>query len=98
MKTVDFDYLLLFTLPSCPQCKGLKQNLKKVGLEYLESDEYEKFNVNHVPTLIVMANRKGHRHEESKRHEGYMTEDELNEFVKGTSCTRWMKIDDVIYD
>ena len=98
MKTVDFDYLLLFTLPSCPQCKGLKDSLKKVGLEYMESDEYDKYNVDHVPTLIIMKNKKENQHVEGKRHEGYMTPEELNEFAKGSSCTRWFKTDDVIYD
>jgi glutaredoxin len=90
MKKYDYDYLLLFSLPSCPQCKGLAQSLAKTGLEYEKSEEYEKYGVTEVPTLILMESKKGHRHEEAKRHTGFMTEDELNEFVKGTSCTRWI--------
>lgn len=91
MKKYDNDYLLLFSLPSCPQCKGLAQSLQKTGLEYEKSEEYEKYNVEEVPTLILMSAHKGHIHKEEKRHIGFMTEDELNEFVKGTSCTRWLK-------
>ena len=91
MKKTDYDYLLLFTLPSCPQCKGLKMSLKETGLEYEESEEYEKYNVNHVPTLILMENKKNHLHAEKKRRVGYMTPDELNEFVRGSSCTRMIE-------
>lgn len=91
MKKYDYDYLLLFTLPSCPQCKGLAQSLAKTGLEYEKSEEYEKYNIMHVPTLILMEAKKGHTHKEAKRHSGYMTPEELNEFVKGSSCTRWIK-------
>ena len=88
MKKADLDYLILFGSPSCPQCRGLKQSLKKTGLEYEESDDYEKFNVEHLPTLILMGAKKNHVHEEQKRHVGYMTPDELNEFVKFSSCGR----------
>lgn len=98
MKKYDNDYLILFSLPSCPQCKGLKQSLKKTGIEYEESEEYDKYNVNEVPTLILMETRHGHRHEETKRHTGFMTEDEVNEFVKGTSCTRYIEKNEVIPD
>ena len=90
MKKYDSDYLLLFTLPSCPQCRGLKESLKKTGLEYEESNEYDEYNIQHVPTLILMKSQtnKGHTHREASRVTGYMTEEELNDFVKGTSCTR----------
>lgn len=91
MKKLDTDYLLLFSSPSCPQCNALKQTFKKTGLEYEESNEYEKYNVDHLPCLILMGTHRGHVHKEEKRHIGFMTEDELNEFVKGTSCTRWFK-------
>lgn len=91
MKKYDNDYLLLFSLPSCPQCKGLAMSLNETGLEYEKSEEYEKYGVEEVPTLILMANQKGHTHKELKRHTGFMTVDELNEFVRGTSCTRWIK-------
>lgn len=91
MKKTDYDYLLLFTLPSCPLCNGLKTALKITGLEYEESEEYEKYNIKSVPTLILMVNKKNHLHEEAKRHEGYMTPEELNEFVKGSSCTRMVE-------
>ena len=90
MMKFDLDYLLLFSSPSCPQCRGLKESLKKTGLEYEESDNYEAFNVDHLPTLILMESKKYHRHEEQKRHVGYMTPDELNEFVKFSSCGRRM--------
>lgn len=90
MNKCDFDYLLLFSSPSCPQCRGLKESLKKTGLEYEESNNYEGFNVEHLPTLILMESKKFHRHEEQKRHVGYMTPDELNEFVKHSSCGRRM--------
>ncbi len=98
MKKYDNDYLLLFSLPSCPQCNGLKQSLKKTGLEYETSDEYEKYGVDEVPTLILMESRKTRIHEATKRHTGYMTPDELNDFVRNTSCTRWIKASDVIND
>ena len=93
MKKYDCDYLLLFTLPSCPQCNGLKNSLKETGLEYEESTEYDKYNIMHVPTLILMKTKKFHKHEEGKRKTGYMTPDELNEFVVGSSCTRLIKKD-----
>ena len=96
MKKSDFDYLLLFTLPSCPQCNGLKRSLKETGLEYEESDEYDKYNIMSAPTLILMKAKKNHMHEEGKRCTGYMTPDELNEFVKGSSCTRWIKKEEVV--
>jgi glutaredoxin len=90
MKKADFDYLILFSSPSCPQCRGLKESLKKTGLEYEESDDYDTFNVTELPTLVFMEAKKNHRHEEKKRHVGYMTPDELNEFVKLSSCGRRM--------
>lgn len=96
MKKSENDYLLLFTLPSCPQCNGLKMSLKKVGLEYEESDEYDKYNIMSVPTLILMKVKRDRKHEEEKRCTGYRTPDELNEFVKGSSCTRWIKKEGVI--
>lgn len=98
MKKYDYDYLLLFSLPSCPQCKGLKMSLKETGLEYEESKEYDEYNVEEVPTLILMVNKKGHIHAEAKRHVGYMTPQELNEFVRGTSCTRWIRVETDIKD
>lgn len=88
MKKADFDYLILFSSPSCPQCRGLKQSLKTTGLEYEERDDYDTFNVTELPTLILMESKKNHVHEEQKRHIGYMTADELNEFVKFSSCGR----------
>lgn len=90
MKKADFDYLILFSSPSCPQCRGLKQSLKTTGLEYEERDDYDTFNVTELPTLILMESKKNHIHEEQKRHVGYMTPDELNEFVKFSSCGRRM--------
>lgn len=88
MKKADMDYLILFSSPSCPQCKGLKRSLQETGLEYEESDDYDGFNVTELPTLILMEAKKYHKHEEEKRHVGFMTVDELNEFVKLSSCGR----------
>lgn len=88
MNKNDFDYLILFSSPSCPQCNALKQSLKKTGLEYEERDDYDEFGVMHLPTLILMEAKKNHWHEEKKRHVGFMTVDELNEFVKLSSCGR----------
>ena len=90
MKKTDFDYLILFSSPSCPQCRGLKESLKKTGLEYEESDDYDTYNVTELPTLVFMEAKKNHRHEEKKRHVGFTTVDELNEFVKLSSCGRRM--------
>ena len=90
MKKSDCDYLILFSSPSCPQCRGLKQSLKETGLVYEESGEYDLFNVDHLPTLVLMEHKKCHAHEERKRHVGFMTVDELNEFVKHSSCERNM--------
>ena len=84
----DTDYLILFSSPSCPQCRGLKESLKKTGLEYEESNDYDTYNVTELPTLILMENKKYHKHGEKKRHVGFMTVDELNEFVKFSSCGR----------
>ena len=89
----DLDYLILFSSPSCPQCRGLKESLKKTGLEYEERDDYDAFNVDELPTLILMGAKKYHKHGEVKRNVGYMTEDELNEFVKLSSCGRRMSND-----
>ena len=98
MEKADLDYLILFSSPTCPQCRALKNSLKEVGLEYEEyndyedfPDEYEKFDIQHLPTLILMEAKKNHKHEEQKRHVGFMTKDELNEFVKFTSCGRRLK-------
>jgi len=90
MTKFDLDYLILFSSPSCPQCKGLKQSLKETGLEYEERNDYDTFNVTELPTLILMESKKYHKHEEQKRHVGFMTVDELNEFVKNSSCGRRM--------
>lgn len=90
MTHADMDYLILFSSPSCPQCRGLKQSLKETGLEYEERDDYDTFNVTELPTLILMESKKNHKHEEKKRHVGFMTVDELNEFVKLSSCGRRM--------
>ena len=73
-------------------------SLKETGLEYEVSEEYDKYNIMSVPTLVLMKSKKFHKHEEDKRHTGYMTPDELNEFVKGSSCTRWVKKDEVQQD
>lgn len=93
MTHADLDYLILFSSPSCPQCGGLKDSLKKTGLEYDESDDYDTFNVTHLPTLVLMESKKNHVHEEKDRHVGYMTPDELNEFVKFSSCGRRVTLD-----
>ena len=90
MTKTDFDYLILFGSPSCPQCRALKESLKKTGLEYEERDDYDTFNVTELPTLILMEAKKNHKHGEQKRHVGFMTVDELNEFVKFSSCGRRM--------
>ena len=90
MPKAKSDYLILFSSPSCPQCRGLKQSLKTTGLEYEERDDYDTFNVTELPTLILMEAKKLDKHEEQKRHVGYMTPDELNEFVKFSSCGRRM--------
>jgi len=62
-------------------------------LEYEERDDYDEFNVDHLPTLILMESKKNHVHEEKKRHVGFMTVDELNEFVKHSSCGRRIRND-----
>jgi len=91
MLITDNDYLILFSSPSCPQCRGLKESLKKTGLEYEESDDYDTYNVTELPTLILMENKKYHKHGEKKRNVGFMTVDELNDFVKFSSCGRRLK-------
>lgn len=88
MNTSGYDYVLLFSSPSCPQCKGLKKSLKEAGVVYEESDEYEKYNVTELPTLILMGYRHGNKHEEEDRRVGYQTVTELDDFLRHSSVER----------
>lgn len=88
MTKTDYDYLILFSNQFCPQCRALKESLKKTGLEYEESDNTVAYDVDHYPTLILMEAKKNHVHKEKARLVGYQTPEQLNEFVKFTSCGR----------
>lgn len=88
MNVSGYDYVLLFSTPSCPQCKGLKQSLDKANVVYEESDEYDKYNVMSVPTLILMGYKHGNRHEEVDRRVGYQTVEQLDDFLRHSSVER----------
>lgn len=88
MNKSDYDYLLYFGSPTCAQCRALKETLKKAGVVYEESDEYDKYNVMSLPTLILMKEGHGHVHKEGARHTGFMTVDQINDFVKHSSVER----------
>ena len=88
MNTSGYDYVLLFTTPSCPQCKGLKQSLKEAGVVYEECDEYDKYNVMSVPTLILMGYKLGKKFEELDRRTGFQTVQQLDDFLRHSSVER----------
>lgn len=88
MNKSGFDYLLYFGTPSCAQCRALKENLKKANVVYEESDEFEKYNVMSVPTIILMAERHGHKHTEEARHTGFMTVEQIDDFLRHSSVER----------
>ena len=88
MNVSGYDYVLLFTTPSCPQCKGLKQSLKQAGVVYEESDEYDKYNGMTVPTLILRGYKHGNEHEEVDRRVGYQTVEQLDDFLRHSSVER----------
>ena len=58
-KADEIKGLLLFTSPTCPNCKIAKQMLDKAGVEYTQVDAVEnkdmtvKYGVNKAPTLLV---------------------------------------------
>lgn len=88
MNVSGYDYLLYFGLPSCSQCRGLKENLKKANVVYEESKEYDKYGVTEVPVLVLIGYHKNNVMKEVKRHVGYMTVEEINEFLKLSSVER----------
>ena len=88
MNTSGYDYVLLFTSPSCPQCNGLKQSLKQAGVVYEECNEYDKYNVMSLPTLILMGYKHGNEHEEVDRRVGYQTVKQLDDFLRHSSVER----------
>lgn len=88
MDTSKYDYLLYFGSPTCTQCRALKESLKKANVVYMESDEYEKYNVMSFPTLILMGYKHGNRHEEVDRRVGFQTVEQLDDFLRHSSVER----------
>lgn len=84
------DYILYFGSPSCPQCRGLKDSLKKAGAVYEESTEYDKFGVKELPTLVLMSNAHD-GHVEGGRRTGFLTVEEIDDFLRYTSVERRLK-------
>ena len=88
MDVSKYDYLLYFGSPSCAQCRALKESLKKANVVYMESDEYEKYNVMSLPTLILMGYKHGNEHEEVDRRTGFQTVQQLDDFLRHSSVER----------
>ena len=88
MNKSGFDYLLYFGSPSCAQCRALKESMKKANVVYEESDEYEKYNVMSLPTIILFEYKHGNKHEEVARHTGFMTVEQLDDFLRHSSVER----------
>ena len=88
MNKSGYDYLLYFGSPSCSQCRALKESLKKANVVYMESDEYEKYNVMSLPTLILMGYKHGNEHEEVDRRTGFQTVQQLDDFLRHSSVER----------
>ena len=50
------DSIIIYSSPSCPQCKMIKMQLKAKGLEYTEVQDVEmlaSLNIQKLPTLKV---------------------------------------------
>ena len=88
MDKSKYDYLLYFGSPSCAQCRALKESLKKANVVYEECEEYEKYNVMSLPTLILMGYKHGNEHEEVDRRTGYQTVEQLDDFLRHSSVER----------
>lgn len=88
MNKSGYDYLLYFGSPSCPQCRGLKESLKKANVVYEESDEYDKYGVKELPTLVLVGYHHGNKMEEVDRRTGFLTPEEINDFLRHSSVER----------
>ena len=88
MDKSEYDYLLYFGNHSCSQCRALKESLKKANVVYQECDEYEKYNVMSLPTLILMGYKHGNKHEEVDRCVGFKTVEQLDDFLRHSSVER----------
>jgi len=88
MNKSGYDYVLLFSSPSCPQCRGLKESLKKAGVVYEECDDYDEHNVTELPTLLLMGYRHGNEHAEVDRRVGFLTVEQLDDFLRHSSVER----------
>ena len=75
--------LLLFTSPTCTQCKGIKGELKQLKWKYEELDEdseingenaFSKYNITTLPTLMLVGKKDG---EEVLRFTGYHTKEQI---------------------
>lgn len=50
------DSVILYSQPTCPQCKMVHMLLDKKGIEYEERqdiNEMHELGINHTPTLVV---------------------------------------------
>ena len=88
MNKSGYDYLLYFGSLSCPQCRALKESLRKANVVYEESEEYDKYNVMAFPTLILMGYKHGNEHEEIDRRTGFQTVEQLDDFLRHSSVER----------
>jgi len=88
MNKSGYDYLLYFGSPSCAQCRALKESLKKANVVYEESEEYDKYNVMSLPTLILFEYKHGNKHEEVDRRVGFQTVEQLDDFLRHSSVER----------
>lgn len=60
--------ILYFGSPSCTQCRAIQRSLSFFN-NIKPCEDYEKWNVTGLPTLIVV----GEDNQEIKRHTGFMT-------------------------
>ena len=67
--------LLLFSTESCTQCKAIKRELKDIAYE--RCDEYEKYDVMSVPTLIVLDSDD----KEVGRLTGFHTKKQIQDWI-----------------
>ena len=70
--------LVLFTSPTCPNCKMAKQILAKANVEYEEIDAYsnpelsKEFNILKAPTLLVFENGNYQRFDNASLIKAYV--------------------------
>ena len=76
----QIDEILLFTSPTCPNCKMAKMLLDKAGIHYHAVDAMtnreltESFGIKQSPTLIVPENGSYHAYENASLIKGFIEE------------------------